>query len=131
MIIQLLKQMLRVFKLFVILYLEVIYMYKQILIISEIEINNNLLKDFDYLQIPSIKLLKTYQGIYNDNIIDFDYLIMTSKIDKKIMSEDGFVLTNIFFETNVDNYFAIGKCIRSTKSIDEQLNTVIDYIKGN
>lgn len=106
-------------------------MYKQILIISEIEINNNLLKDFDYLQIPSIKLLKTYQGIYNDNIIDFDYLIMTSKIDKKIMSEDGFVLTNIFFETNVDNYFAIGKCVRSTKSIDEQLNTVIDYIKGN
>lgn len=106
-------------------------MYKQIVIASKLDFNNEILKDFDYLIIDKIELNNTYSCKYNDEIIDFDYLIIDNKISKKIMSEDGFVITNNHFETSVDNYFAIGNCVRSDKTVNEQLEIIIEYIKGN
>ena len=47
------------------------------------------------------------------------------------MSEDGYIITNNNFETNIDNYFAIGNCIRSNKDINEQLKIIIEYLKEN
>ena len=106
-------------------------MYKQLIVIYDGILDEKLLDGFDYLIIPSIKLINTYKGEYNNEIYDFDYLIISSKISKQIMSEDGFIITNNVFETSVDNYFAIGKCIRSTLSINEQLNIIIENLKGN
>ena len=106
-------------------------MYKQIIIIYKDKLNENILEGLDYLIIPEIKLLSTYRCSYNNEIYDFDYLIISSKISKQIMSEDGFVITNNIFETNIDNYYAIGNCIRSSLTVDEQLNIIIDNIKEN
>lgn len=106
-------------------------MYKQLLIIGNIEFNTEIIKEFDYLVLPNIELTNNYQGIYNNEIIDFDYIIITSKISKRIMSEDDYIITNNNFETSVENYFAIGDKIRSNKSINEQLKIITEYIMEN
>lgn len=106
-------------------------MYKQLIIITDLPINYNTLKDFDYLIIPNCEIVSTYKIKYEENTIEFDYIIVTSKINKNLLSEDGFIITNQNYETNIDNYFAIGKAIRSDKSFNDQLNTVIEYLKGN
>lgn len=106
-------------------------MYKQLLIIGIFEFNKEIIKELDYLILPNIELTNNYQGIYNNEIIDFDYLIVTSKISKRIMSEDGYIITNNNFETSVENYFAIGDKVRSDKSINEQLKIISEYIMEN
>lgn len=106
-------------------------MYKQLLIIGSIEFNKEIIKEFDYLVLPNIELTNIYQGTYNNEIIDFDYLIITSEISKRIMSEDGYIVTNINFETSVENYFAIGDKVRSNKSINDQLKIITEYIMEN
>lgn len=106
-------------------------MYKQLLIIGTFEFNKEIIKELDYLILPNIELTNNYQGIYNNEIIDFDYLIVTSKISKRIMSEDGYIITNNNFETSVENYFAIGDKVRSDKSINEQLKIITEYIMEN
>ncbi len=106
-------------------------MYKQIIIVFDGNIDKKIMANLDYIILPSIKLLSSYQGTYNNEIFDFDYLIISSKISKQIMSEDGFIITNNIFETSIDNYYAIGNCIRSTLDINEQLKIIIDHIKEN
>lgn len=106
-------------------------MYKQLLIIGTFEFNKEIIKELDYLILPNIELTNNYQGIYNNEIIDFDYIIVTSKISKRIMSEDGYIITNNNFETSVENYFAIGDKVRSDKSINEQLKIISEYIMEN
>lgn len=106
-------------------------MYKQLLIIGTFEFNKEIIKELDYLILPNIELTNNYQGIYNNEIIDFDYLIITNKISKRIMSEDGYIITNNNFETSVENYFAIGDKVRSDKSINEQLKIISEYIMEN
>ena len=106
-------------------------MYKQLLIIGTFEFNKEIIKELDYLILPNIELTNNYQGIYNNEIIDFDYLIVTSKISKRIMSEDGYIITNNNFETSVENYFAIGDKVRSDKSINEQLKISFPFFSIN
>ena len=106
-------------------------MYKQLVIVCDFTIDSSILNDFDYLITPNIELTSQYQCKINDEIVDFDYLIITNKISKRIMSEDGYIITNNNFETNIDNYFAIGNCIRSNKDINEQLKIIIEYLKEN
>ena len=106
-------------------------MYKQLIIIGDFEFDNSIIQDFDYLILPNIELTNNYQGIYNNESIDFDYIIVTSKISKRILTEDGFIITNNHFETSIDNYFAVGNKVRTNKTINEQIKIIIDYIKEN
>ena len=106
-------------------------MYKQLVIVTSSIINEEILNDMDYLILPSLDLISLYQGKINNEEIDFDYLIIDHKITKRLMSEDGYIITNNYFETSIDNYFAFGSCIKSDKTINEQLETIINYIKEN
>ena len=105
-------------------------MYKTLVIVSKNNINLNHIS-IDYMIVPEFKITSSYQGIFENEIIDFDYLIISEKINNHIMTEDGYIITNDCFETSVDNYFAIGEKVKTNKSIDEQLNIIIEYIKGN
>jgi thioredoxin reductase len=106
-------------------------MYKTIIINSNLEINKDLLDGLDYIVLDNIELISTYKLKHNGQIYDFDYLILDSKINNTILSEDGYIITNDCFETCVDNYFAIGSKVKTLKSIDEQFSTILEYIKGN
>lgn len=106
-------------------------MYKTIIINTTEKINESLLDNIDYIIVSNIELLTTYKLKINNEICEFDYLITDSKISNTILTEDGFIITNENFETNVDNYFAIGKKVRTTKSIDEQLSIILECIKGS
>ena len=44
---------------------------------------------------------------------------------------ENYIITNENFETSVDGYFAIGNTVKSNKSLDEQFNKILDYLKGN
>lgn len=102
-----------------------------ILIITNEIIDENLLKDFNYLIVPEFKFNKYFDGQYNNEYIQFDYLIVSEKIVKNVMTEDGYIITNESFETSFDNYFAIGRAVKGKKPINEQLNIIINHIKGN
>lgn len=116
-------------------------MYKQLLIITTQNINEKLLKDIDYLIINNDKLVtfnNYYQINYNDQIIDFDYLIIDKPINNVLIENINnnnniniIIVTNQYLESSIDNYFIIGCYNASPKSLDEQIETIIDYINGN
>lgn len=102
-----------------------------ILIITNESIDEKLLNEFNYLIVNDFKFTSYFEGIVNNEVIQFDYLIISEKIVKNVITEDGFIITNESFETSFDNYFAIGKVIKNNKSINDQLDIIINHIKGN
>ena len=79
----------------------------------------------------TLKTEKSTHKTQRAQIIEFDKLITTDKLLKNAMREDGYLITNESFETSFDGYFAIGNAVKSNKSFSEQLEIVLDYIKGN
>lgn len=106
-------------------------MYKQLIIITNENIETNILKDIDYLIIKdNYQLINNYKLKYNNEEIDFDYLI-TDKMLNNLLTEDGYIITNQYLEASIDNYFIIGSLNKSINSIDNQIKTIIDYLNGN
>ena len=105
--------------------------YIDLLIISDQYIEEDLLEGLEYMILPDIEFISPFKGSYKDQIIEFDKLITTDKLLKNAMREDGYLITNESFETSFDGYFAIGNAVKSNKSFSEQLEIVLDYIKGN
>ncbi|HHX00228.1 MAG TPA: hypothetical protein GX740_02855 [Acholeplasmataceae bacterium] len=66
--------------------------------------------------------------------ITFDYLI-TSSLDAlkhiDLLKDEDYIICNYFFQTSKEHIFFIGKENKSTKSIQEQLDTVIDFFNNN
>lgn len=108
-------------------------MYKTLVIFNSQNnmIDTKIIEDIDYIIIKELQLKSDYQVIVNNEVIDFDYLLVDERITMKLMTEDGYIITNQFFETSIDNYFAIGNKVKSDIDINKQLNIIIDYIKGN
>lgn len=106
-------------------------MYKQLIVITDKQVNEKLLKDFDYIIInDNYELIDNYKLIYNDEEIDFDYII-SDRLINNLLTEDGYVITNQFFEGSIDNYFIIGSLNQSTASTTNQIKTIIDYLNGD
>lgn len=99
-------------------------MHYDLIIVSNLELDISLLPKINYLW------LKTAEVTYNTvNQFTYDYLII-DKIHQNLnlMTEDGKIITNQFLETSMDNVFAIGKINNSEKTINEQLQIIIDYL---
>ena len=105
--------------------------YTNILIISDQYINDDLFKDFDYMVVQEFEFKKPFMGVSKGQYIEFYVLIKTDMLLKNVMREDGYIITNENFEPSVDGYFAIGNTVKSNKSLDEQFNIILDYLKGN
>ena len=52
-------------------------MYKQLVIVTSSSINEEILNGIDYLIVPSLDLISLYQCKINNEIVDFDYLIIS------------------------------------------------------
>ncbi|MCI5939153.1 MAG: hypothetical protein SOU07_05160 [Bacilli bacterium] len=106
-------------------------MYKQLIVITNTPINEELLKNFDYKIINNnFELINTYKLKYNNEEIDFDYII-SDRLINNLLIEDGYIITNQFYEGSIDNYFIIGPLNKSINSTDNQIKTIIDYLNGN
>lgn len=102
--------------------------YIDILIVTEEKIDETILKDFNYLICSDFIFNKYFNGTINEQFYEFNYLIMSKKIVKNVLTEDKKIITNENFETSFDNYFAFGNIVKSNKTINEQLKIIIDYI---
>lgn len=99
-----------------------------ILILTSSNIDRNILKDINYLQYPD-KLIIT--NMYETQEMTFNYLItdnILSISNLKPLIEESKVITNVFYETSVDDVFAIGQIVNN-KALNEQLETIINYLK--
>lgn len=106
-------------------------MYKQLIIITNKKVKEELLKNFDYIIINNnYELIDTYKLKYNNEEIDFDYII-SDRLIYNLLVEDGYIITNQFYEGSIDNYFIIGPLNKSINSTDNQIKTIIDYLNGN
>lgn len=103
--------------------------YIDILIITDDEIDETIFKDFNYLICSDFNFNKYFNGFLNDQFYEFNYLIMSKKIVNNVLTEDKKIITNENLETSFDNYFAFGNIIKNNKSINEQLQIIIDCIK--
>lgn len=70
---------------------------------------------------------------YQDEKYFFDYLIIDNlSLIKNINLEQeySYVLTNYYQETSINNIFALGNIVKTDRSIKEQLEIIINYIKN-
>lgn len=109
-------------------------MYFELVIISKNKKIGNRFKDISYYIISdnNYRFINEYKIEHNNEIIDFDYLVFDEAIDnKRLLMDDDFYVTNQYLETNIDNYFAVDEINTSDKSLDDQISSIIDYLKGD
>lgn len=109
-------------------------MYFDLVIISKNAEIGKCFKDISYYIISdnNYRFINEYKIEHNNVIIDFDYLVFDEAIDNKgLLMDDDFYVTNQYLETNIDNYFAVDEINTSDKSLDDQINSIIEYLKGD
>lgn len=109
-------------------------MYVELVIISKNKEIGTRFKDISYYIISddNYRFINEYRIEHNNELIDFDYLVFDEAIDNKgLLMDDDFYVTNQYLETNIDNYFAIDDINTSDKSLNDQISSVIDYLKGD
>lgn len=86
----------------------------------------------DYKIIDECEIVDNYSLNFNNATIYFDYLIFDDlnliKNFNKIETENNYVITNYNFQTSIENFFAVGKIVRTNKSIEASINDIIEYI---
>ena len=106
-------------------------MHYDLIIISNLDLKNEIFENINYLILDDSHYLIN-PHLTNTNI-NFDYLIF-SNIDSvknlDLLTDNNFIITNSYFQTNLDHIFAIGKINNSQKSIDQQLVDIKDFLMG-
>ena len=104
-------------------------MHFDLVILYNKEINNKVLENLNY------KILSEDHYLIDDhnlnNNISFDYAIIYNKSALKnidILEDEGSIICNFFFQTNIDHIFFIGKENNSKKTINEQVNIVLEFL---
>lgn len=109
----------------------VISMHIDLIIISKLILDLQIFSDLNYLVIEPKEIHRNYIITNTDEKITFDYLIIDRLIPGlPILKENKHIITNQFYETSLENVFAIGEINSSSKSLSVQLNTIYDYIKN-
>lgn len=101
-----------------------------ILVITNNKIDTTLFKDLNCLIIPHADIelnICTYSGV----TFTWDYLItdngeILSNFD--LLTEDGFYVTNCFFQSTIDEIFVVGKLNHSTYDLNSQISIIIDFL---
>ena len=101
----------------------------QIIIISQNYYN--LPDDIKNITLDECNLIDSNSLVYDDQTYYFDYLIFddVSLINNiKVEQESDYIITNYYQETSLTNIFAIGTQVHTNRTIDEQLEIIINYI---
>ena len=105
------------------------FMDYQIIIISQNYYN--LPDDIKNITLDECNLIDSNSLVYDDQTYYFDYLIFddVSLINNiKVEQESDYIITNYYQETSLTNIFAIGTQVHTNRTIDEQLEIIINYI---
>lgn len=108
-------------------------MQTTILIISK-EHQNEYNIDIDHLIIPSATIIDNNSLSYNNETYFFDYLFIDDLKcinNLEIRLEHKKALTNFYLQTSIDNIFALLDANNSNYSLQDEIERVIDFIKGN
>lgn len=106
-------------------------MHVDLVIISKLDLDLSLFSDINHLVIEPKEIHRNYIINLNDEKITFDYLIIDRLVSElPILKENKHIITNQFFETSIENIFAIGEINSSNKSLHEQLKIISEYIKN-
>ena len=85
---------------------------------------HNTILDYCNIEDENSLIYENQKYYFEYLIIDDDNLISNCKFEK----DENFVITNYYQETSVNNIFAIGKIVKTNRTIDEQLNIITSYI---
>ena len=105
-------------------------MHYDLIIISNLKINWDIFKDFNYLVIDENHYLTDFYQTNNN--LSFDTLIFSNLNSIKnieLLTDNGQVITNNVFQTNFDHLFAIGSINGSQKSIYDQIVIIYEFLK--
>lgn len=101
----------------------------QVIIISQNDYQ--LSEELNYTTLDHCILEDENSLIYDDQKYYFDYLITDDDSlisNLKLEKEHNIIITNYYQETSALNVFAIGKLIKTNRTIEEQLEIITNYI---
>jgi len=106
-------------------------MHYDIIIITSYPLDENLLKNFHYLLIDEAIINDDKSIFYQNQKITYNYLIIDKIFENlKTLKEDKHIITNQYFETSIENVFAIGEINNSPLDVNLQLKIILDYLKN-
>jgi thioredoxin reductase len=106
-------------------------MHYDLVMFTQIPLDTSIFEGFNYLVTSLGTINRDYSITINDQKMSFDYLIIDAKpLNLNLLTEDKLIVTNQHFETSLDNVFAIGTINASTTTINEQIETILNYIQN-
>lgn len=106
-------------------------MHYDLIIITNYKLDESLLAGFNYL-IANDAIVNDNKTItYHGQTFTYDYLIIDKLIDNiKTLRENKRIITNQFFETSIENVYAIGPINNSPLDINSQLKIIVNHLKN-
>lgn len=104
-------------------------MHIDLILLTDKPITNLLLRNFNYKQLSTDHFLVNDYTLNNE--ISFDYIIIENQNCLKninVLKDDDTVIVNCFFQTNLDHIFFVGKENKSNKTIDEQIDIILEFL---
>ncbi|HHU56606.1 MAG TPA: hypothetical protein GXZ48_08040 [Acholeplasmataceae bacterium] len=106
-------------------------MHYDIIIVSSLKLDEKLLEGFNYLLVENAEINDDYSITYQNKNIKYDFLIIDKLYDNlKTLKEDKRIITNQFFETSIENVFAIGPINNSPLKVNKQLQIILNHLKN-
>lgn len=101
-------------------------MHYDIIFVTKKEVKNI---NINYLWVDTAKVFNNYIEV-NNTKYTYDYLVV-DEIHKELnlMTEDGRVITNQFFQTTNEYIYAVGSIVNSNISFEEQIKLVLENIE--
>ena len=106
-------------------------MHIDIIIVSNLSLDLSKFNNLNFKKFEFANIQRNYIITDANEKITFDYLIIDTFVPSlPILKENKHIITNQFFETSIENVFAIGEINSSKKSLLEQLNIICEYIQN-
>lgn len=106
-------------------------MHKDIIIVTKLNFDISPFEGLDYLILDQAEIHDTFIVTEDNQNITFDYLIIDDLISSiPLLKENKKIITNQFFETSVDNIYAIGEINSSKTLLEDQIKSIIEHIKN-
>lgn len=89
--------------------------------------------DIPYIILNTCYIIDNNSLLYNDLTYYFDYLIFddpSSIVNLHIEKDKDFVITNYHLQTTIENFFAVGNCVKTSRSLSKMIDDIICYIKN-
>lgn len=90
-----------------------------------------ILEQIDHVYLFGTNIISETKAYFMNEWITFDFCIFDSIEtfqDINFLKEENVIITNTSFQTNFENFYCIGKLNHSNKTVNEQLDIVLNHI---